>query len=201
MYTETTNPTLAELARATPEQRRQFAEAAWQRLQQQKRENGSPSAPHFALRRRIHNPTPFETQQELAALFPPNKRKPISQAELNQQTKTAIRYERARRHGEERIQRRIRENRALAAAAKTEWQAFNGRATQEQWDAWHSKYGKIYIRGGTWDWTPASIIPSLPPGPPRKAMGPPPVSKDFGGNPLPQRQVFRRNGSPYRKFQ
>lgn len=35
-------------------------QAAMRRILQRKRQNGSPSAPHFALRRRIHNPTPFE---------------------------------------------------------------------------------------------------------------------------------------------
>lgn len=141
-------------------------------LERQRRQDGSPSAPHFASRRRIHNPTPFETQRMLAAVFPPNKRVPVSQTELNRQTKMAIHLERASRHREEEIQRRIRKNRALATLAKAEWlalwRAFNGSVTQVQYDAWHSKYSKIYIPGGCWDWPGVTIIPlsPLPPGTP-----------------------------------
>jgi hypothetical protein len=109
------------------------------------RENGSPTAPHFALRRRLRNPTPFETQQELAALFPPHKRVPLDRAEQNRRTKDEIWLARGRRRIEENTQRKLRKLREMQTAAKAEWQGFNGHATQEQVDAWNAKYGKIFI--------------------------------------------------------
>lgn len=126
-------------------------------------------APHFASRRRLRNPTPFETQQELADLFPPHKRVPLDRAEQFQRTKDSIRLARWERREAERIQAR----RAVGVTAKAEWQAFNGHATQEQVDAWNSKYGKIFIIGSG-ALKPVTIIPfpapSKPPAPVRVAL-------------------------------
>lgn len=122
-----------------------------------KRENGSPSSPHFALRKRMHQPTPFEVRQELAAMFPSHNRNPISRAELNRQTKDRIYLER----GQRRVAAHRQAKRALAATAKAEWLAFNGQATQTQVDAWNAKYGNLYIPQ-SWELQPVTIIAPPP---------------------------------------
>ena len=136
-------------------------QAALARLTSAKRENGSTAAPHFALRRRSANPTRDEQERELSALFPEHRRRPVSRAELNQQVKLAIFRARDERLREEKIQKRLKELRALAAAAKAAWLAFNGQATQEQVNTWNSKYGKIYMPGAA-AMKPVNIVSALP---------------------------------------
>jgi hypothetical protein len=122
----TTNPTLAELAQATPEQRRQFAEAAWQRTLRQKQQAGSPTARHFCSRRKLSNPTPFELRQ-------------------NPQLGSFIRTAKWQDDVEDRNRRRWEKQEALRDAAQAEWLAFNGVAMHEPIDAWKAKFARLYI--------------------------------------------------------
>ncbi|TFV34701.1 AAA family ATPase [Bradyrhizobium frederickii] len=127
-------------------------EAALARCLKAKRENGSPSARHFARRKRAHRPTPTERPHRPGWWDEPPRHVQFTKS-LQQ-----VRAE---------IDAAVNAQRALAVTAKAEWQAFNGQATQEQVDAWNSKYGKIYIPGFM-ELQPVTIIPfPKQPAPPR----------------------------------
>ncbi|WP_340667527.1 AAA family ATPase [Bradyrhizobium ottawaense] len=108
-------------------------QAALDRSIRAKRENGSPSARHFASRKRRHNPTPSEVP--LWRCRPDWWDRPPPDIKFTKSLEQ-VRAE---------IDAAVAAQRALAVTAKAEWQMFNGQATQEQVDAWNARYGKIYI--------------------------------------------------------
>lgn len=105
-------------------------EAALTRMMAAKRENGSPSARHFAKRKRAHRPTPTERPHRPDWWDAPSK---------------PIKFTKSLKHVRAEIDAAVVTQRALADTAKAKWLAFNRQATQERVDAWNSKYGKIYI--------------------------------------------------------
>lgn len=118
-------------------------EASLDRSIRAKHENGSPSARHFARRKRAHRPTP--TEQPHRTDFWDAPPKPIKLAKSLKQVR-------------EEIDAAVVAMRALALTAKAEWLAFNGQATQEQVDAWNARYGKIYIPHFA-ELQPVTIVP------------------------------------------
>lgn len=123
-------------------------ESAITRMMAAKRENGSPSARHFASRKRRHNPTPSEVP--LWRARPDWWDRPPPDIKFTK-SMTQVRAE---------IDAAVAAQRALAVTAKAEWQALNGQATQEQVDAWNSKYGNIYIPG-LMELQPVTVVPFL----------------------------------------
>ncbi|MEY9884967.1 AAA family ATPase [Bradyrhizobium sp. USDA 329] len=121
-------------------------EAAITRTMAAKRQNGSPTARHFASRKRRHNPTPSEV--------------PLwcGRPDWWDRPPPEIKFTKSLKQVREEIDAAVAAQRALAVTAKAEWQAFNDQATQEQVDAWNAKYGMIYIPQIS-ELQPVTIVP------------------------------------------